>query len=320
MKKNILIIIAAVILIAAGAWWYNDSNKILSLKISATDVPPPRLLFTLIKDRQLDKKYGLDLELLWAAPGEVERRLATRFEGVEIGFYNILALVNTNTTDKNDLRIIAPAINNPQVLIVKKESQFKTIADLKGSRLAVRPVRTAAYNAESIVMKLAGFDKEKDFKLTFGTPQDGAALLEKGEVDSTIMTLSDAAVFLATGKYRPITTLNDTWMQVSGAPFPFVDFAAHQDWISSNPKKLARFRSMLREAVTYIKQNPKIVDEYKNLLNIKATNDIQMESARKAIVSVFSETWDFKAHKFLLNKAVELGYVNKLPAESLFAE
>jgi len=319
MKKNILVVIIIVIL-AAVAWWYYDSNKILPLKISATDVAPPRLLFAVIKENKLDIKHGLELELLWSPPGEVERRLATGYENVEIGFYNILALINTNASEKNDLRIVAPAINNPQVLIVKKESPFKTIQDLKGFRLGVRPARTAAYNAESILMKLAGFDKEKDFKLTFGTPQEGAAFLEKGEIDSTILTSSDAAIFLATGKYRPITELNDSWVKASGAPFPFVDFAAHRSWINGNGKKLERFRAMLKEAVTYIKNNPSVVDEHKELLNIKATNEKQMESARNALVSVFSETWDFKSHKFLLNKAAELGYVGELPGDGLFAD
>lgn len=320
MIKKILIIAAIIIAVVAVYWYQYNNNKILPLKISATDVAPPRLLFTLIKDLQLDKKHGLDVELLWAAPGEVERRLATRFENVEVGFYNILALVNTNTKENNNLIVIAPGINNPQVLIVKKESPFKTITDLRGRRLGVRPARTAAYNTENIVLKLAGFDKEKDFKLVFGTPQEGAVLLEKGEIDSTILTSSDAAVLLATGKYRPITELDDMWRKLSGAPFPFVDFAAHKDWVESNPKKVERFRLMLKEAVAYIKQNPKVVDQYKNLLNIKATNEAQMTSARNALVAVFSETWDFKSHKFLLEKAAELGYVEKVPTEKLFSK
>lgn len=320
MKKNILIIIVLAAAIGIGGWWYYDSNRILPLKISATDVAPPRLLFSVIKDQKLDAKNGLDLELLWAAPGEVERRLASRYENVEIGFYNILALANTNAVEKNNLRVIAPGINNPQIMIVKKEAPFKTIGDLRGFRIGVRPARTAAYNAENILMKLAGYDKEKDFKLVFSTPQEGASLLEKGEIDSAVLTFSDAAVLLASGRYRPITELDDTWKKSSGAPFPFVDFAAHQDWINGNGRKLERFRKMLKEAVAYIKNNPTTVDQYKDLLNIKASNEKQMESARNALVSVFSESWDFKSHKFLLDKAVELGYVGGFSEDGLFAE
>lgn len=319
MKKNTVILLVLAVIVAGGGWWYYQENKVLTLKMSATDSPPPRFLLAVIKDKGLDKKHGLNVEVMWAAPGEVERRLSERTGGVEVGFYNVLSMLDTNLKQGTSLRVIAPALQVAQVLLVAKDSLFKSVSDLKNTRLTIRPKGTAAYTSQAIVLKIAGFDIDKDFKIVFGSPQQGAAFLEKGEVDAVLLSPPDAAPLLATGRYRLITELDAIWQKTANAPFPFVDIAAHADWIEQNSKKMERFRSMLKEATSFIKDNPQIIGDYKDLLNIK--NDSELQSITRAMTSIYSDSWDFKAHRFLIEKAAELGFLKSMPLdEDVFAK
>lgn len=317
-KRNILLFLIIIVVAGVAFYFYQHYTKIEPLKISATDVPPPRFLFAVIKDRQLDLKHGLNLELLWASPGEVERRLVERFEGVEIGYFNVVAVADTNSKKAENLRVVAPMLNLPQVLLVGKNSPFYGINDLKGARITIRPKGTAAYTAQAVVLKVAGFDIERDFRIVFGEPQQGAVFLEKGEADAIMLSPPDAAPLLATGKYRLVTELDEIWKKVAGASFPFVDMAAHADWIAENPRKVERFRATLKEAVALIKENPQIVGDYRELLNIKS--DAQLKSVTNSLVALYSTSWDYLPHRLLLEKAVELGFLNRLPSdEEIFA-
>lgn len=299
---------------SAGLWPL--APQVEKVKFAMANALTNKFIIALIKDKELDKKNGLDLEMVWSDPGESERKLAAKEEGVEIGDYNPISLVEANASRNIELRSFAPIIDNYFYFVVKKDSRYQTLQDLKGAKLALRPKASAAYKASAIAMKLAGLDLEKDFKLTFGSLPQSVQFLQTGEADATLLPAIDAALLEATGGYRLIFDLEKKWEEIAGGPMPFVSVTAHKDWIEKNPKKVERIRKMMLEAAELVRKDPSIISNYKDVLGIK-TDDAE-RLVKRYLPALYPVAWNAGSHSFTIEKAVELGVIKSAPKEDPF--
>lgn len=321
MNKTLGIVIV-ILIVVAGAYYtwsplvQEPVPQIENVKISLAAAAVNKFLIAVIKDKGIDKKNYLDIEVIYSDPGESERKVADKADGIEMGNYSPISIVETNANKRLQLRAFAPLLNNSFFFLVKKDSKYQNINDLKGARVALRPKASAAYKATALAMKIAGLDLENDFKLSFGSLPESIAKLEGGEVDVTVLPGIDTALLLASGKYRTVYDLGKKWEEAMGNPMPFVSMAAHKDWLDQNPKKALRVRAMLIEANEYINKNPQSVVQYAETLGIKSPEAEKL--AIQYAPALYPTKWLPNLHTQTVQKAVELKILPSFPAENPF--
>jgi len=319
MQKKILL--AAILVILSGAVWYyydimQENSAPTTVVVSSVSVPDLDFLFAVMKDKGFAKNNNIELRLVLSNPGEAERKLAYREAGIDVAVFNPIALVRANEAKNIQLRAFAPLFDTFHSILVKKDSAYQTLADLKGKKLAIRPQESAAYNATAIAMRVAGLDIQKDFRITFTDIPGSIGLLNTGDVDATLVPTSATVNLLASGKFRSIEKLDENWHSIANAQMPFIDFAAHKDWLEANKKVAYRFRKMFLESAEYIRDNPDVINEYKDMLGIK--NDEGLRLMKERLPLLYPTSWNDSAHTILLQKAADLKFIKSVPGEYYF--
>ena len=321
MQSKIISIVILAVLVGGGAYYYFyylPANRVETIKISSANAENMKFLLAVTQDKGFADNNRIKLEVVFSDPGEAERKLISRAEGIEVGTINPIAMSSTNQAQNIKLRAFASVYNTDQTIMVKAASPFYKVEDLIGAKLAIHPKGSASYTAYAVGMKVAGLDLERDFKLIFGSFAQNAQRLADGEVDGSFLNAVATARLLATGNYREIVNLDEKWSKVVGSPMPFVDLAAHEDWVLQNPKKVQRLRKAILEAVAFIRQNPGLIGEYKGLLGIQSASEVKL--AEERLPAIYPAQWNTAIHDALLRRAFELGLLKELPPEKLFID
>ena len=319
MRYKLFYILLSVAVVALAGFYYFSANKIETVKMSFADAENLKFLLAVLQDKGIAEKHGLKLDVAFAPPFEAERRLIEKVDGVEVGSINPLSIVIANQTKNTKLRAFASTYQTNQALVVRAKSTFYRFEDLKGARIAMHPKGSASYTMHALGMKTLGLDLDRDFKLVFGSFPQNEERLAKGEVEAAFLNVVATARFLATGNYREIINLSDEWGSMTGSSvIPFVDLAAHADWISQNPKNVERLREAISDAAIFIRKNPQLIAEYKQILGLQRPEEINLMKER--LPAIFPLTWLPEAHDALVKKAFELKLIQEFPRENIFIE
>ena len=190
--KTSLLIAGAVVLLAAIFWlippnlWKKEPVKVqYQVAVGGAN----ELRAQVIKKYGIDKKHGIDFEVVTTDPGELERRIANGESYLaEISPFTILAAKQKNI----NLLIIGPAVLYRYHALVSANSGITSIQGLKGKKIGTQPKVTAAYIATAIALKAGGIDVEKDVSVSFGNIPQTIAAVEKGEADAAMAENSRA--------------------------------------------------------------------------------------------------------------------------------
>ncbi|MDP3935042.1 MAG: PhnD/SsuA/transferrin family substrate-binding protein [Candidatus Giovannonibacteria bacterium] len=268
-----------------------------------------------IKKYGIDKKYGVDFEIVSADPGELERRMVSG----ESYLADVSPFVVLGAKQKNiSLRILSPSLLFNDDLIVLKNSSATSLGDLKGKKFGTRPKVTAAYSATAIVFKSAGFDIAKDFRLLFGNLIQTADAVERGEADFSSVGYPNVAPLLASGKFKSIGTLGDIWSgKEDGLPLPFVAVVANGDWFEKNKgTALGAVRAIL-EGGRLIQERPGVISELTDYLNKNNYNTPQIKSLLEAnIPSLLFANWGDKEIKAFERYFARAKQLNIIPPDA----
>ncbi len=333
MTARIVLVVLIVLLIGGGLFLLfkkgdtrlgftpsgDSSQKLIKVRTTLAKSTPSEPQMLIIKKYGLDKKNGLDIEMVDSNPGDAEREFfAGNFDIILNG-----ALSSFTANLKNiPIRIAAPAINQPFNVIVPKNSPIKTLSDLKNKKLATLPKITASYMSTLTVFRSAGIDPEKDMQMVFVTPDQVVGLLEKGEVDAGIVVSPLVYGILTNGKYRSIADLEKVWEQKEGLPMPFVVVAVNDNWYKDNKETTKMFIKTFYDAAEMIQKDPTVLasltDYLKtNHLDSKDTIDLM----QKEYPALLYSKWDVKGNEGLerfYERGKEYGVIpNNVPASDL---
>ena len=314
MLKNKIVILGIVILVLAGAgyggYWYWNFQKIENVSIVGVKGGGTAFLLDVIKGEGLDQKNRVNLvPVIVTAPAESDRRLYAR-EGVDIGNSGPTTII-VNNTKGNAVRIYGPFMLSHSSLIVKKDSPYFSLKDLKDRKVGTRAARTALHENFAIAMKLKGIEVEKYFKLVFPAKvEDSPDLLLKGDLDAAVVGEPFASQLLATGDFRELFSLKDFWKETTGSPLGFVYSAAHKDWLDANKTAAKRALKTFLDAGKYINEHPEVLEKYKETLGWKTQEELAM--MQKRMPGLYLTHWnseDIKNARLILEKAIEAGII-----------
>jgi NitT/TauT family transport system substrate-binding protein len=156
-----------------------------------------------------------------------------------------------------DLRMLPPSLDEKSVApaqtadVVLKDGPIKTVADLKGKRIAVNTINSVNWLYDRAFLQKHGLNPAEVTYVELPFPAMIDALLN-GNVDAVNIPPPFHQIAMATGKAREL-----------GFPFfeiqpglPITAFAATSKWLAANPVTTAAFIKAMGRAVDYMKENP----------------------------------------------------------------
>ncbi|KKT56841.1 MAG: ABC nitrate/sulfonate/bicarbonate family transporter, periplasmic ligand binding protein [Candidatus Giovannonibacteria bacterium GW2011_GWC2_44_9] len=270
--KTSLLVAGAVVLLVAVFWWIQPNfwkkepvKEPVKVQYQVAAGGANELRAQVIKKYGIDKKHGIDFEIVTTDPGELERRIANGESYLaDISPFTILAAKQKNI----NLLVISPSVLYRYHVLVSIDSHIASVQELKGKKIGTQPKVTAAYIATAIALKAGGIDVEKDVSMVFGNIPQTAAAVEKGEADAAMVAYPPAASLIASGKFKSAAALGDIWSQKEGGlVLPFVALVANKDWYEHNKDTAKRAVETILDAGRFIQERPSAISELTDYLN-----------------------------------------------------
>jgi NitT/TauT family transport system substrate-binding protein len=235
------------------------------------------------KDRGLFAKEGLDVRVqqvqqsLQALPALAKGQIDM------VASANYVTYLQAHEQGTLDIRIVAEAIRAaPRMMevLVAEDSDIKTVADLKGKKLAVNTLNNVQSLTFDEILEKQGVGRPVYRAIPF--PQMGAAL-DKGQVDavhavepydSSIQDELKARV-LVDGSSAPVEAI------------PLSGYISTDDFADGNARTLAAFQRAIRAAVRIAEEDPSVVRE-----TLPTYTKVTEKQAESMDLPVFPPTMD----------------------------
>lgn len=184
-----------------------------------------------------------------------------------------------------------PTLINSVSLLVKKDSPYKSLLDLRGKKIGWYGLTSGGGTAFYVLAKKEGVNILKDYQLIQSKPPALMLLLEKGELDAIIIYEPFVSRMLATGNYRVILgPFYREWEKRTGFKMEMSGLAAKEEWINENLPLAKKIIKIWKDTVDYIKKHPKeVLLKYPNYTNLKTQQEIEL--GIRNIPPIYIDEW-----------------------------
>jgi ABC-type nitrate/sulfonate/bicarbonate transport system substrate-binding protein len=268
-----------------------------------------------IIDKGLDRKNGFVMKPRWAGVPEIQRLLG--IQALSVGLMTPEAALRANVKGV-PIRLIQPYQTSHMFVLVRKESSYQSIDDLKGKPIALTPEITTLYNLFDFINRKRGVNIEKDFQLKKLAAPVIIAVLEKGEVEAGILWEAHVSRLLASGKYRTILGFRDELGKLLNAQvLPVIWLAALEPWVKTHADDVTRLRAAWTEAYRGVEQDEAHFQKYaKQFFGLEKPEEIAPAWQRTKIFLLpanfkWPDAATLTAEKSWLQQGVELGMFSK---------
>lgn len=266
-------------------------------------------------DKGLDRKNGYIMKPRWAPVAEVERLIA--IGAIPVGLSTAESALRANVKGVA-LRLLTPFMEPHQQVLVRKESPYKSVTDLKGKPLAITPEVTALYNMFDFTMRKMGFNIEKDFKLKKLGALGIVAVLEKGEVEGAVLWEAFVSKLVATGRYRVLMFLRDEMRRALNTPVKVMGWIGALDpWVKANADLIPKMRASWRETWVGVQKDEAHFRKYaKKFFGLEKPEEVSLgwERTRQFLLPlhfVWPDASALEREKSYLREAAQMGIFPK---------
>jgi NitT/TauT family transport system substrate-binding protein len=210
------------------------------------------------------KAEGLEVELSTGAKGSVN--IDNVLGGsIDIGMSSYPPAIAAHVKAK-PLVVVADAVETKPdsiVLVVKKDSQIKSVQELAGKKIANSSVKGISEMAMNAQFKMLGVDYTK-IKYVSAQIADMPSMVTRGDVDAAIIAEPHVQVAYKEGTQK----LYDPFVGRTGN-FPWSGLVASREWVDSHRETAAKFqRAIAKGAVDALNKRDKVIDILKNDVGI----------------------------------------------------
>jgi len=268
-----------------------------------------------ILDRGLDKKNGFVMKPRWAGVPEIQRLLGIK--AISIGLMTPEAALRANANNV-PIRLLQPYQTSHMYVLVRSDSPYKSVEDLKGKPVALTSEVTTLYNLFDFMMRKRGMAIEKDLQLKkMGAPAI-IAVLEKGDVEAGLLWESHVSRLVAGGKYKTILGFRDELSRLLNVKvMPVIWLAGLEPWVKENAALVPKLRAAWTEAYRGVQQDEGHFKKHaKQFFGLEKPEEVAAAWPRTKIFLLPSDfTWPepvtLKAQKSWLREGVEMGMFPK---------
>ncbi|HXG51387.1 MAG TPA: PhnD/SsuA/transferrin family substrate-binding protein [candidate division Zixibacteria bacterium] len=226
-----------------------------------------------IIDHGLDRRNGFVMKPRWAGVPEIQRLLG--IQAISVGLMTPEAGLRANLAGV-PMRLIQPYQTSHMFVLVRSNSPYRSVEDLKGKPVALTPEVTTLYNLFDFIMRKKGASIEKDFQLKKLGGPGIIAVLEKGDVEAGLIWEAHVSRLVTTGKYRTIMSLRDEMNRLlSTKILPVVWLGALEPWVRANGALVASLRAAWTEAYRGVQKDEGHFKKYaKRFFGLERAEDL----------------------------------------------
>jgi ABC-type nitrate/sulfonate/bicarbonate transport system substrate-binding protein len=266
-------------------------------------------------DKGLDRKHGFVVKPRWAGVAEVERLVA--MGTIPVGLSTVESTLRANLRDI-PLRLIQPYMTPHNAVLVRKESSYKSLMDLKGKPVAVPPEVTSAYNNLDYIMKKQGVDIEKFYQLKKLGAAGISAVLERGDVEAAFSWEAHVSKLLVTGRYRVLTQTRDDMNRLLETKVKILGYLGALDtWSNQNKEVIQKLRAAWQDMIKGVQEDEEHFRKHaKKFFGLETAEELKLGWPRtRQFLLPPDFRWPDKANleveKRYLREATELGIFDK---------
>lgn len=202
----------------------------------------------LAKDAGLYEKHGMDVELVLFSSGTdlIKALIGGQLQAGVLGFTNAVSWAAQGA----DLKIVGGAQMGYHSIVVRKGSGIKTVADLKGKRLASQKAgSTADIVLNGAVLPQAGLTR-KDVTMVYVDPALAIQSLAADQVDAAFIFEPYEQLAKATVDVEAIYEVGKVW------PFPCMVVITTGKELTADRETINRVLEAQREAIEMMQKDP----------------------------------------------------------------
>jgi ABC-type nitrate/sulfonate/bicarbonate transport system substrate-binding protein len=213
-------------------------------------------------------------------------------------------------------------------IVVRKDSPFKSVADLRGKRFGTHSTGAGSFKAIGALVRDAyHFDLAKDTKLEQMAAPALYKLLEAGQVDAMIGISSFTVKALSQpDKFRLLFSPNDYWIKQTGHPIGWdAPLVAWKSWVEQDPARARGFVDGAEESFRWLRDPHNFdtaVKKYGKLAGVTTPAQIAFYKKWLAAKKIFLTYWNrnivASQWKFL-QLAKSQGILKKVPPQAQYA-
>lgn len=227
-----------------------------------------------------------------------------------------------------DWAIIGGGLTVVQDVVVRTNSPYKTVADLRGKKFGTFSTGAGSFKAARAAM-IDGFkiDVVKDTQLQQVAGPALTKLLESGQLDAMINISSlNLAAEAQPDKFRVLFSPNDYWKQKTGFPIVWAaPLVAWKSWVDEDQARAKAFAAAVMASFVWLEQPQNLETAVKNhgaLAGVTKPGDVAEYKEWLQSKNMFLSDWTRKAvdaqWKFL-DVCAQTGVIAKVPPEDKYA-
>ena len=176
--------------------------------------------------------------------------LGTNQATVAVGHIATMLVPITNGVD---LTFVGGAHIGCKTLYVLADSEYKTTADLKGTKVSVpNGIGASEYNIPCLLLDADGIDPQKDLELMQVSSDACVAAMERGEISAALLSDTFAYAMGKEGKLRAVRSLLDSDFQDENCCV----IAMNRTFTQENPVHAKKIVQAVQKAHAWMRENP----------------------------------------------------------------
>jgi ABC-type nitrate/sulfonate/bicarbonate transport system substrate-binding protein len=223
----------------------------------------------------------------------------------------------------DEIAITGPGIYGHHKWLVRDDSRARSVADLRGKRVATGLATAEAFRATQLILAVQGASAD-DFTWVHSQGAAAVALFERGDVDAIYIGEPNATI-LVDGGARQIGSLQEEWASATGSELPLFNAGPtlRTKWLAEHPEAAAGAVGMLVGASTSVAEDPSQLTAVAPAIGVKpALKDVAAQLPER-MGDVYMKAFG-EAEKAQLDEIVALGVKHGLlpeaPAAKVYAE
>ena len=308
MRKLYFFLIAAVCLFVFCVSEVRAGQAIQPINLATSASGQSGYVAALIENKGFDVKYGIKITNMMmdfteaANAVKLGRAVASAMQPS-----TAVNLIKSGT----DIRLVTPQIWSGNSWVVKKESPYKSFADLKGKKIGNFARVTGAYFFSAVIAKEHKLDLEKDFQSIPAETGALIALLERGDVEAINMFEPHVTRMVMSGRYRVLVDFDIALEEIFGAPPLKSTVGMLKETVEKQPQLVKALRGAYADAVQMIKKGQDedfFKSKAKEFFNLSTPEEVA--AGIKVNKDNFADKWGdsfFQSQNKILQSGIGLG-------------
>lgn len=195
-------------------------------------------------------------------------------------------------------------------VLVAKDSPVKSLADLKGKKVAsyAGPTGTATMLFRTLLADHYGFDPAKTNQLQYGSPPILINALKRGEIDALVMLDPLATRLMASGEVRSVANLVADYEAKTGKKMLWLGWMVHDKLVKRAPQAIPKVLTAYSQALDYLEKNPEAWAKYAKPSGVEGAGlEMLIQRTKRDLKAEWTQRWIDDLSAFTARASAVLG-------------